>query len=170
MKNICNIDTLKSIYHSLFHSHFIYGILVWGLAKPSLTNKVILLQKRAIRIISNSDYLDPTNPLFKDLEILKCPDQYIVNLSAMLWDFDHKKLPSSLNTWLTKISHKYKTRNAAKGKLKPCFVKTKKHGMHSFRYEGTQIFNILKDTSLFNNSKTKKCFIKNLKKCLIQNY
>ena len=170
MKNFCNSNTLKSIYYSLFHSHLIYGILVWGLAKPSMTNKVILLQKRAIRIIFKSDYLEHTDPLFKDLEILKCTDQYIVTLSGMLWDYDHKKLPSSLSTWFTKISHRYKTRNATKGKLKPCLVKTKKHGMHSFRYEGTQIFNILKDTPLYNNSKTKKCFISNLKKCFIQNY
>ena len=103
MKKICNSNTLKSIYYSLFHSHLIYGILVWGLAKPSMTNKVILLQKRAIRIIFKSDYLEHTNPLFKDLEILKCTDQYIVTLSGMLWDYDHKKLPSSLSTWFTKI-------------------------------------------------------------------
>ena len=43
MKNFCSTPTLRSLYFSLFHSHHTYGILVWGLAKTALTNKIILL-------------------------------------------------------------------------------------------------------------------------------
>ena len=92
MRNLFNIETMKSIYFSLFDSHLIYGISVWGLAKTSLTNNFFKLQKRAIRIISKSDYLAHTDPLFKKLSILESHDQYLLNLSSMMWDYDHLKV------------------------------------------------------------------------------
>ena len=170
MRNLCNIETMKSIYFSLFHSHLIYGISVWGLAKTSLTNNVFKLQKRAIRIISKSDYLAHTDPLFKKLSILKSHDQYLLNLSSMMWDYDHNKLPKSLNKWFKKTNHQHLTRFATTGKLQPCTISTKKIGDYSFRNEGTQILNLLKDTPLYNDSISKTAFTKKMKLALLQSY
>lgn len=170
MRNLCQKETLKSIYYSLFHSHLIYGISVWGLASVSLTNKIFQLQKKAVRIVSKSDYLAHTNPLFKELKILKCPDQYLHNLSGMMWDYDHDKIPKSLNNWFHKTNHLYRTRFATRGKLQPCVYSTKKFGIHSFRYEGTHVLNILKDTILYTNSNSKQIFMKKLKVNILTSY
>ena len=117
IRNICNPDTMKSIYYSLFHSHMIYGISVWALAKTSLTKRIFLLQKKkTIQIISNDDFKAHTDPLFKKLNILKFADQYLLILSNLMWDFDHGKLPISLNQWFTRIDQSYNTRNAKKRK------------------------------------------------------
>ena len=102
MKNLCSDNTLKSIYYSLFHSHMTYGISIWGLAKPTLTQKVYLLQKKAARIIEKADYLAHTNPIFKKHNILKCTDQYTVNLASLMWELDHDKIPKSLKVWFEK--------------------------------------------------------------------
>lgn len=170
MKNLCSTETLRSIYFSLFHSHLVYGISVWGLANTTLTNRVFRLQKRAVRVISKADFLAHTNPIFKNLQILKCSDQYLLNLSGMMWDYDHRTLPKSLNNWFHKTDHSYNTRFAKKGKLKPCVLKTKKFGIHSFRYEGTQILNELKDVTIYNSSITKNIFLKKFKACFFQSY
>ena len=47
-----------------------YGILIWGLAKTSLTQKVFRLQKKAIRIIEKAEYQAHTDPIFKRQTIL----------------------------------------------------------------------------------------------------
>ena len=45
-------NSMKTLYHSLIHSHFSYGLLVWGNASKSIIHSSKILQKRAMRIIS----------------------------------------------------------------------------------------------------------------------
>ena len=165
MKNLCSTTTLKSIYYSLFHSHMSYGIPVWGVAKTSLTQKVFLLQKRAMRVVAKADFLAHTNPLFNDLNVLKCPDQYLLSLATLMWDYDHDLIPKTLSSLFNKNpNHSYQTRFVKKGKLNPIAYKTTEFGTHSFRYEGTKVLNLLKDELIYTNSKTKKEFITKFKK------
>ena len=70
-----NPTMLKNIYHSLIYSH---AIQVWGSAGKTEIHKILVLQKCAIRLISNKDKrpvnpgpLAATNPMFYKLEILK---------------------------------------------------------------------------------------------------
>ena len=61
----CPIDVLKSVYHSIFMSHAVYGICAWGTAKKELLDIVYLAQKRAVRIISKSKRNAATSQIFK---------------------------------------------------------------------------------------------------------
>ena len=65
----CNKKVLRSLYFSLFESHLAYGLPVWGSANLALTQKLFILQKKAIRAITFSDFRAHTTPLFKDLNI-----------------------------------------------------------------------------------------------------
>ena len=170
MKNLCSDNTLKSIYYSLFHSHMTYGISIWGLAKPTLTQKVYFLQKKAARIIEKADYLAHTNPIFKKHKILKCTDQYTVNLASLMWELDHDKIPKSLKIWFEKPKHSYNTRFMRKGKIRPIKYNTNKFGKYSFRYEGYKILNLLKDESIYMESTTKKSLQTKLKLEIFKNY
>ena len=69
-KNILNLDSLKSLYFSSFHSHLVYGILVYSSVVPSVLNSLISKQKKTIRCITNSKYNAHTAPLFKKEKIL----------------------------------------------------------------------------------------------------
>ena len=64
-------ETLKSIYLTLIHSHFIYGITAWG--DFTTTNKLYLLQKKALRLINNKAYASHTDPLFKQENAFEIP-------------------------------------------------------------------------------------------------
>ena len=55
---------------------FIYCNLIWGGATNILINQLFLLQKRVVRIITKSSYLEHSNPLFYELGILKIFDVY----------------------------------------------------------------------------------------------
>ena len=63
---------LQTIYNTLIGllPHLIYGILAWG----RHTNVIHKIQTRAIRIIAASKYNGHTEPLFKQLNLLKAFD------------------------------------------------------------------------------------------------
>lgn len=77
LKTVVNDQFLITVYHSLFHSHINYGIVLWGHA-PSC-NKVLLLQKKALRIITSSGHQEPCRSIFKQLNILTVFGQYLYN-------------------------------------------------------------------------------------------
>ena len=99
----CPEPVLKSLYYSLFNSHLSYGITLWGVANNTLLEKIVLLQKRAIRAITKSDFLAHTDPLFSNLKILKMDDTYLLKLASLMWDYDHNLIPNPLTYGLTRL-------------------------------------------------------------------
>ena len=75
LKHMLSINILKTIYNSLVVCHLNYGVLVWG-TQSNLNNKMIKLQKRAVTIITSSNYLAHSEPIFKKLYLLKLDDIY----------------------------------------------------------------------------------------------
>ena len=61
---------LRMIYMSLVYSHINYCILVWGSAEKVHLERIFKLQKKAVRIITKSHYLEHTAPLFKSLQLI----------------------------------------------------------------------------------------------------
>ena len=75
-KNFLSQNALKSLYYALIHSHLIYGIQIWGGAANKYVNEIVLIQKKAIRIICNAKYNSHTEPLFKNKKILPFHDLF----------------------------------------------------------------------------------------------
>ena len=48
---------MKNIYYSLIYPHLVYAIPVWGFACATEMNKILVLPKRAIRVITFNDKL-----------------------------------------------------------------------------------------------------------------
>ena len=69
---------LRMIYSSYVHLVMSYGITFWGNSHPS--NSIFKIQKRIIKIITNTDIHDSCHQLFKQLQILSLPPQYIFSL------------------------------------------------------------------------------------------
>ncbi|CAN7940244.1 unnamed protein product [Ixodes hexagonus] len=64
------------IYHALFRSHINYCHLVWGTTTISNLNKILLLQKKILRIIADVHYLCHTKPLFEKFRIIAITDMH----------------------------------------------------------------------------------------------
>jgi hypothetical protein len=77
---ICNNDTLKSIYFAYFHSIASYGIIFSGNSPNS--KKIFTLQRGIIRIMVDAHPRTSCRRLFKKLEILTVPSQYIYSLMS----------------------------------------------------------------------------------------
>ena len=54
---------LQTLYNSLIVPYINYGLLLWGVE----SHRVESLQKKAIRLITNSNYSALTTPLFTEL-------------------------------------------------------------------------------------------------------
>jgi hypothetical protein len=71
---------MKSIYFAHFHSIASYEIIFWG--NSSNSKKIFTLQKRIIRIMVGAHPRTSCRRLFKKLEILTVPSQYIYSLMS----------------------------------------------------------------------------------------
>ena len=67
VKHILPLKALKSLYFALIQSRLQYCIAVWG--NSNHVQKLLLIRKRAIRIINNKNYRHHTDPLFKANQI-----------------------------------------------------------------------------------------------------
>ena len=85
---------LKILYHSLVLSHLQYCTLLWANSYHSHLHKLRLLQKKAIRIISNTDYLAHSSKLFLNLKLLKLDDIMKFQLGTFMYKLKYNKLPN----------------------------------------------------------------------------
>ena len=61
------IETCLQVYYAIFYSHLIYGCNIWGLTTEENLNKMEVLQKKCLRIMTFSVFNSHTNQLFIDL-------------------------------------------------------------------------------------------------------
>ena len=109
LKNCLEPKMLKNIYYSLVYSHLSYGIHVWGSACPTVLEKNFILQKKAVRILSGNQYfqvyrepagpLPSSDPLFKDLEILKIFDIFKLNIANFVYLTLANESPQIFSDW-----------------------------------------------------------------------
>ena len=90
--------SVKSLYFSIFNSHVSYGIVAWGNASQVDINKIISLQNKAVTEITclPKGVKPNISHDYYNLNILNIHDQFKVQLSSLMWDYDHNTLPSSL--------------------------------------------------------------------------
>ena len=90
---------MKTIYNSLFASSMQFGISVWGGASNKQFNRLVTLQKKAVRHITCSKYNSHTSPIFKKLKLLKLSDCYKLNCAKIY----HKKKLGILHPYHSKL-------------------------------------------------------------------
>ena len=159
VRNFCPLNVLRSLYFSIFNSHLSYGLVIWGNASCSYIDKIRSLQKRALKAIVFShkeNNIDIKN-IHHNLKVLNIDHQLQVQLSSLMWDYDHDILPLSLRMHFQKANlvHNYSTRLASKGGLHHGKINTIKHGIKSFKYQGVKILNDLKNVYLSKFCKKK---------------
>ena len=98
------LNSMRTLYFALIHSHFSYGIVAWGNADKKIMRPAIMQQKRAIRIINNAPYNSHTEPKFRKSEILKLHDLYELESLIFVHDYLTDKLPKSFQGTLPRNS------------------------------------------------------------------
>ena len=99
---------LQILYNSLILSHLNSNITAWGFA----SHKLCRLQKRALRLITDSRYNAHTQPLFKALGTLTLDDTFKMQCLKFYYKFIQSKLPPFFDTFFIEKTtlHNYQTR------------------------------------------------------------
>lgn len=87
-------SAMLNIYNALVVPHLTYGVTAWGAATSSLLKRLVVLQKKCLRAISNSRYNAHTDPIFQKYNILKFYDLYKLNCCKLCYRAKNKDLPS----------------------------------------------------------------------------
>ena len=114
------LNVLKNVYYSLVYSHIVYAIEVWGSVLKTEMDKILILQKKAMRLMPFMDSyptipgpLKPSGPIFSQLKILKVMD-ILYHLQVAIFVFKSVNLitPSNFHDWfkLNHELHAHKTR------------------------------------------------------------
>ncbi len=113
LKYVLPKPTLYQLYCTLILPYLSYGILLWGSACYVNLNRIFKLQKRAIRIISNSSYLCHTKPLFEKYNVLDIFDLYSKEVCLFMHKYHNGLLPRAFDNLFTNMKdvHDYNTRN-----------------------------------------------------------
>ena len=132
---------LRSLYFSLIHPYFMYGLEIYFNSTVSNKNKILTCQKRAIRLIHKVNYNFHTNSLFKNSKILKISDLHsfqclIYMYKALYLDGDSDLEALSKNS----DNHSHNTRNSFK-LIVPYFKKAK--SQQSILYIAVNLWNNL---------------------------
>ena len=103
VKNLLNERSLKTLYTSLIQSHLEYAVIIWSTCNLSSLQPLIIMQKKAIRIISNAPFNAHTEKLFKKHNILPINELAIYSKIMFMYDYLTNRLPNSFEGMWKKI-------------------------------------------------------------------
>ena len=98
-KNVLPEYILLILYNSLISSHLNYGLFVWGIKADRLE----ILQKKAVRIVTKSNFVAHTDPLFRQLNVLKIKDMFKVKSLKFYYKLSYGLLPKYFNSYIHKL-------------------------------------------------------------------
>ena len=146
LKHVFSQKIMRTIYNSLIHPHFIYGLYLWDFSPKRLT----MLQKKAVRILSLRPYVSHSTLLFKSLKILKIEDQYSIQLYKLYYKNTNNLLPHYFNSFTPYFNNEEHSHN-----LRPttfCLPMTRKEFFaQSTKY---QFLRLVRDTPVIDLNRT----------------
>ena len=80
------LTPLLKIYQALITPYLDYGICAWGAACKSHLNRLLVLQKRVLRLIYFKQIRDHVFPLFIDSNVLPSSFIHFYRLCNIMWD------------------------------------------------------------------------------------
>ena len=167
-KNQLTKLSIRTLYYAYIHSILNYGILLWGpMGKKEKLKRLIIQQKKVLRVIEGCKYNDSTAGLFKKWNILKLEDICNLEMGKFCYEFYKDELPVPVKKLLlpNSVVHEYNTRSKN-------YPRTQKHKSKifnsSFLCQGPSLFQKLSPT--ITSSTSTKAFSSRFKKQLISRY
>jgi hypothetical protein len=102
-----NRSILVSLYYSFIYPYFSYCVEVWGSAGKTTLEKLIVLQKKIVRVIASIPYRESTKKSFKSLKFLNINEIYIYKLGTFMFNVTKLTFPVIFQSFF-----QYSERNA----------------------------------------------------------
>ena len=135
--------TLFMLYNALVLPYLDYCNVIWSGATEHDINRLTVLQKKAIRLCTNSPFLAHTPPLFKELGSLTLKDRILYRIGIFMFKYVNSILPCIFNDYFMThcMNHNINTRYKQNFVLPLCRLKMKQR--NSVQYKGTKLWNSL---------------------------
>ena len=105
VKNVLDKDKLKLLYSTLLEPYITYCCSVWSSPyKNGNLDRILKLQKVAVRVISHSPYLAHSDPLFNSLNILKVYDLTHLAVLTFMYRAINNLLPKKFSNFLKTVN------------------------------------------------------------------
>ena len=105
VRSVLTAEIMLNMYYTIVHCYLNTGIIIWGSTHNNKIDSLIKIQKKAIRIITNSGYRDHTLPLFTKLKILPLQQLYYYNIILFMYKVYKDKLPKVISDYfITRVS------------------------------------------------------------------
>ena len=143
LKHYVPLNILCMLYNSLILPYMSYCNILWADSKV-YSDKILLLQKKAIRISAGAGFRDHTQPLFVKLKSLTVSDINFLQTSLFMYRHNSNLLPISFSSMFRRNNdvHTYPTRQAASIHL--CNPRTAlAHTCKYVRHNGPDVWNSL---------------------------
>ena len=140
LKFLLNKSTLKTLYFSLVYPYLFYGAIIWGNTYNSRLERLRILQKKIIRIITNSPYLAHTNPLYSSESILKLDDIIKLEIATFMYLVENNQAPSTFEN-VFKHNNEIHSHNTRQSKKFHTISRRTKLGQFSISYMGPLVWN-----------------------------
>jgi hypothetical protein len=109
LKQFLPIHTLNLVFKALIQPNLDYGNVIWGMTYESHLKRLIVQQKRAAKIITNSKWFTNCDPLFKQLQWLPLMDK--IRFSSIKYIY---KAINGLNANLSKKFFEFRTSRSSR--------------------------------------------------------
>ena len=136
------VTSLHTLYYSLVYPYLVYCASVWASTYPTNLNRLVLLQKKIIRIISKMPFDAHADPIFKSLQIMKLSEIYFFQVGKFMFSYKIGLLPNAFKEMflMTNQVHSYNTRNSNTFYL---FLARTNIRLFGIRFQGPKFFNSL---------------------------
>ena len=143
LRHYASIEICLQVYYAIFYSHLIYGCNIWGLTTEENLNKIVILQKKCVRIMTFSDFRCHTNSLFIELKMLKVREIIKSQQLKLVYEFMNNALPTDLQNLFTLSSdiHNYQLNSAHKQLLHIPRIYTATYGNKSIKFYCADLWN-----------------------------
>ena len=144
IKKYLNVESRKLFYSGYILPLIDYCIIIWGSCSTECLNRIVKLQKRAARLILDTDFLAPSAPLFKKLGWLTVYNRITYHKCVLIFKCLNDEAPSYLVEKINYVSQSnpYQLRNTVNGDL--CVPKSKTELFKkSFCFSGPSTWNNL---------------------------
>ena len=142
MRKYVSLKILRSIYFAIFDSYLSYCCLVWAQNFSSI-KRILILQKKAVRIINFQPRNSHTSPLFKQNFILKFQNKICLENILFVSKSLNNLSPSIFNTWFSFFSdqHNYETSSYAQVNLMKLLYEKNRYCKYSIIVSAVESWN-----------------------------
>ena len=130
--------------HAIILPFLSYGCIVWGNTYDHNTKPLQIIQRKAIRLITFSNFDAHTSPLLAKLNLLKFQDHIKLQTLFFVHQFNTGKLPKIFDSFFVKTSckHNVNTRFASRSTFYLPKIRTN-YGKFNIRFNGPKLWNEL---------------------------